>query len=125
MRMSTQNIGSINRVFDIIEQLQKMNGAGVTELSDRLNMPKSTVHSHLKTLYERGYVDRDADGSYHPGLQFLALGGTVREYRTIFKLVRPLMMDLADETGESVTYFIENNGKLVVVGSSMGENAIK
>lgn len=123
--MTASTIGSINRAFDIIEHIQMVDGAGVTELAGQLGMPKSTVHSHLTTLRDRGYVSKDEDGTYRLSLQFLVLGGSVRERRTIYGLVQPLLEELAQETGEGVSYIVEHNGKLVFVGTAHGEDAIK
>lgn len=123
--MSTPPIRSVDRLFDIVEQVQKMNGAGVTVLATELGMPKSTVHSHLKTMERRGYVTKEADGTYHLSLQFLVLGGAVRSNRTIHRLVTPLMRDIAEETGESVSFIAEHRGGLVFVGSESGEHAIE
>lgn len=124
-KMSSPTIRSVNRVFDIIERVQMNGGAGITELATELDMPKSTVHSHLKTLRDRGYVTKDPDDTYHLSLQFLVLGGTVREHRTIHRHVQSLLDSLAMETGESASYLVEHNGNLVLVGSEQGEDAIR
>jgi DNA-binding IclR family transcriptional regulator len=34
----------------IVETLRELDGAGVTELSNELNLPKSSVHNYLSTL---------------------------------------------------------------------------
>lgn len=123
--MTSTTLRSIDRLFDIIEHIQMVDGAGVTEVATELDMPKSTVHSHLNTLRQRGYVTKDPDEQYHLSLQFLVLGGSVREHRTIYKLVEPLLYELAQETGEGASYIVEHNGRLVFVGSAHGEDAIK
>lgn len=123
--MTKTRLQTIDRLFDIIEQIQVSKGSGVTALAQELDMPKSTVHSHLSTLEARGYVEQGTEGKYHLTLQFFALGASVRDYRTIYWNVRPLLMDLAEETGESVSYIVETNGRLVFVGTELGEDAIQ
>ncbi|WP_228546259.1 helix-turn-helix domain-containing protein [Halegenticoccus tardaugens] len=45
-------------------------GARVTELSEQLEMPSSTVHAHLSALKRHGFVRNEGD-IYVLGLKFL------------------------------------------------------
>jgi len=66
---NTASVGATERSFRIIEQLGER-GGGVSELAESLSISKSTVHNHLQTLRELGYVVQDGD-EYRLGLQFL------------------------------------------------------
>ncbi|APE96223.1 IclR family transcriptional regulator [Halodesulfurarchaeum formicicum] len=123
--MAHAPIRAVDRLFDIVEAIQVRNGAGVSELADALDMPKSTIHGHLATLRDRGYLEQDETNDYHLSLQFLTLGGAVRQQRTIYGHVEPLLAELAEETGESVNYVVESQGKLVFVGSVSGKDGIR
>ena len=61
-------IASVTRALDIVEALWTLEGAGVTELADYLDMSKSTVHSHLATLDRKGYAVAE-EGIYRLGLR--------------------------------------------------------
>ncbi|MDZ7849526.1 MAG: IclR family transcriptional regulator [Halodesulfurarchaeum sp.] len=123
--MAHAPIGAVDRLFDIIETIQVRDGAGVSELAEELDMAKSTVHGHLATLKERGYLVQDEASRYHLSLTFLTLGGAVRQVRTIYSHVEPLLAEIASETGESVNYVIESQGKMTFVGSVLGEEGIR
>ncbi|UWG50921.1 DNA-binding transcriptional regulator, IclR family [Halalkaliarchaeum sp. AArc-CO] len=123
--MSRNGIRAIDRMFDIVEHIQYVDGAGVSKLAEDLGMAKSTIHSHLSTLERRGYVVQDEDNSYHLSLRFFVLGGIVREKRTAYRHVRPLLKEIAEETGESVTYVVESDGKMVFMGNERGEEGIQ
>ncbi len=123
--MTQAPIGAIDRMFDIVETVQVLDGAGVSELAAELDMAKSTVHAHLRTLVERGYVVQDADGTYHLSLSFLTLGGSVRQSRTVYERVEPLLAELAEETGETVNYVVESRKQLTFVGSVAGQDGIR
>lgn len=123
--MSRNGIQAIDRMFDIIEHIQHIEGGGVSTLAEDLGMAKSTVHSHLSTLERRGYVVQDGDNRYHLGLRFFVLGGMIREKRTVYRHVQPLLKEVAEETGESVSYIVEADGKMVFVGSERGEEGIQ
>ena len=122
--MGTPNLTSIERLFEIIEVLKSGHGATGTEISEKLDMPTSTIHSHLNTLHEEGYLDKNEQGEYYLGYSFLEIGGSVRQSRTIFEQVRPILMDLAKETGEAISYIIEQNGYGFLVANRRGENAL-
>lgn len=122
--MGVQNkVDSDDRLFDIIEALVSREGAGVTELAEVLEMPKSTVHVHLSTLNERGYVVKD-DGTYHASMRFLDLGGSVRRYRTVADTVSPKLREIAEETGENVWYLVEEGGRAVFASNARGRYAV-
>lgn len=57
----------------------------MTELADTLDLAKSTVHSHLQTLVDLGYVVRE-DGTFQLGLQFLGLGERVRAHQNHYEV---------------------------------------
>ncbi|AUX10153.1 IclR family transcriptional regulator [Halalkaliarchaeum desulfuricum] len=123
--MTRNGIQAIDRMFDIIEHIQYVEGAGVSTLAEDLNMAKSTIHSHLSTLERRGYVVKDDDNQYHLGLRFFALGATVRQKRTIYHHVQPLLEEIAEETNESVNYVVETDGKMVFAGIGRGKEGIR
>lgn len=123
--MGNKHIKSIHRVIDIIEEIQVNRGSRIKDLAQTLDMNKSTIHTHLATLQNRGYVTKNSDDEYHLDFQFFVLGGGVRDYRSIFNDVRPILLDIANETGEIVSYVIESNGKMIFLADELGENAIR
>lgn len=118
-------VGSDERVLDIIEALKRRTTAGVTELAEEVEMPKSTVHVHLSTLKDRGYVVQNDDRRYRLGLQFLDIGMEVRETQEMYDEVVPKLDEIADETNEKVWWVVEENGKAVFLAKSLGSRAIR
>lgn len=116
-------VKTTQRSLDIIETLREMDGARLTELADRLELPNSTVHSHLSTLVERDYVLKDGD-VYRVGLRFLELGEHARTRRKIYERAKPEIDELAAETGEVASVLVEEGGWGVYLYSSRGENAV-
>ncbi len=123
--MAQAPIRAVDRLFDIIETIQVQDGAGVSELASELDMAKSTIHGHLSTLKNRGYLEQDATNRYYLSLNFLTLGGSVRQKGTVYGHVEPLLAEIAHETGESVNYVVESQGDLAFVGSVLGEEGIR
>jgi len=107
----------------IIEQIRETGGAGVTELARRTDLHKSTVHSHLRTLVQCGYLVKE-DDVYRLSLRFLAHGGRVRNDMEIYQGGVSVIRNLASESGELANLGGEENRKLVVIFMTEGENAV-
>lgn len=118
-------IGSGERMFDIIEALKMHTAAGVTELAETVDMPKSTVHVYLSTLKKRGFVVQDDTQQYRLSLQFLDIGMMIRETQAMYDEVVPKLDELAAETEEKVWWIVEENGKAVFLAKSQGSHAIQ
>ena len=118
-------VGSDERVLDIIEALKRQQTAGVTELAEAVGMPKSTVHVHLSTLKDRGYVVQNDDHQYRLSLQFLDIGMEVRETQEMYDEVVPKLDEIAEETNEKAWWVVEENGKAVFLANSSGSRAIR
>lgn len=116
-------IKSDEKAFNIIDHLQAMDGAGVSELARATGIPKSTVHIHLKTLERHGYVVNRED-HYEIGLRFLDLGMYARENLDLYHAARPKIDELAEETGEQAWCLVEENGLGVYIAGAIGERAV-
>ena len=114
-----RTIKSLCTAFDIVDELIERDGAGVTELSDALGYSKTTVHTHLSTLSERGYVTRDADG-YRASLGFLTTGNRVRENFDLYRYGRSVANSLAESTGEVVHLAVEEDQMVHFVHATRG-----
>lgn len=110
--------------FAIVEALEELDGAGVVELADHLDMAQSTVHAHLSTLAALEYVVKD-EGEYRLGLKFLQHGIYARNSQDFFEAAQPEVDFLAQKTGEVVWLYTEEYGRGVVLYKSTGENAME
>lgn len=92
-----RKIESVRTVFRILEQLADRDGAGVTELAAEVGVAKSTIHDHLSTLREMGYVIRK-DEQYYLSLRFLNFGRYVRNRTNLYESIEEDIQRIADET---------------------------
>lgn len=120
----SNTIKSVGKSFDIIERLQELNGATIAELAADLDLPKSTVHSHLATLRERGYIVKNGN-VYYTGLLFLNLGTKARKRHSFFSKVKPKMERLAQETNERTQLMIEEHGRGIYVYRAHGSHGVQ
>jgi IclR family acetate operon transcriptional repressor len=97
--MST--VQSVERAFAVLRSLSS-GPAGVTELADRVELPKSTVSRLLSTLEELGAVEQiEAGGNYRIGAGMLDLVASAQPGRTLIASARPQLLELARTTGEA------------------------
>ena len=122
-KQANNPVKSIVTTFDIVQALRRLDGAGVTELANELDLPKSSVYNYLSTLEQEEYVVK-RDGKYHLGLRFLDLGRYVRERDDLYETARPELESIAEETGELVNLLVEEHGQGVYVCRVRGDQAV-
>lgn len=110
--------------FLILDRLKELDGAGVTELAEHLDLPKSTVHSYLSTLYQEEYVVKESD-NYYVGSKFLDFGIYARDRQSIYDIAKPEVDRLAEETGNYANLLIEEHGRGVYLHRADGNRAVK
>ncbi|SFC29197.1 transcriptional regulator, IclR family [Halobiforma haloterrestris] len=120
----SDGIQAVDRAFDIVESLNDLDGAGVSELADHVDLPKSTVHNHLKTLERAEYVVRDGD-EYRTSLKFLQLSETARTQQELYRVARSEVDQLAEKTGEISALMTEEHGRGVFLYRSRGSEAAR
>jgi DNA-binding IclR family transcriptional regulator len=94
-------VQSIARAFDVLGALAEGPG-GVTEIADRVRLPKSTVARMLASLAQEGAVEQvPGDTSYRLGPRLGALAAGVRPTRRLVAIAHPYLVELANEAGEA------------------------
>lgn len=123
MSQNTTKVKSLETAFRIFEALDSLDQAGVTELAMETGVAKSTVHDHLSTMVESGYVIKKG-GKYRLGLKFLNFGGRKRDNMDLYRVARPELRQLAMNTGELVNLVTEERGLGVYLDLKRGEKAV-
>ena len=119
----TTPVKSVETTIEIIETIENLDGAGVSEIARSLGIAKSTVHDHLQTLAAHELVVR-RDDTYHVGLRFLDHGGHARSRNKVYSIAKPEVARLAEQTGEMANLVVEEHGLGVYIDVARGENAI-
>lgn len=119
-----KTLTSVEKTLAIIEALWKLDGAGVTELATHLGMSKSTVHIHLTTLEQKGYVAVEG-GIYDLGLRFLNFGEHVKRSQPLYEVAKPSVTDLATETDKRVFCMVEQHGLSTVICVGEGSQSVQ
>jgi len=73
------------------------------ELSERIRMPKTTTFRLVATLERAGFLIRMDNQQYCLSLKLARLGGLVRGTLSIREIARPIMLQVNQQTHETVT----------------------
>jgi DNA-binding IclR family transcriptional regulator len=94
----------LERVFGILMSIAgDAHGRSLTELSEELDTPKTSLLNLLPALTATGYLSRDGY-RYRLGPQAFALAHAIlRSHQDIASLARPLLQRLAADTDKTVT----------------------
>jgi len=94
---------SLLKSIDVLMEFSRSTPAmGVTELSARLGLPKSTTHRILATLMSRGLIEKLPHEQYALGKAIIALSQSVWVNVDIRDRAAAVARSLAEETRESV-----------------------
>lgn len=116
-------VKSDETLLSIIDYLREVDGAGVTEIANHLELAKSTVYDHLTTMCEYGFTVKRGK-RYHLGLQFFSYGQYVRNRLEIYDAAKPVVDRLVEETGEMVWLIGHENGRMMYLYGHAGDTDI-
>lgn len=107
-------VQSLDRALDLLAHLSAVDGATLTELARRANMPASSVYRTLSTFEKHGVVENDeAEQRWFIGAEAFRLGATFLRRTNLPERAGPVLRALVDETGETANLGIEREGQVV------------
>lgn len=94
-------VKSLQKAMEILNYFTEKPVLGVTEISERFGVYKSTAHNILSTLKAMEYLEQDEEtGKYRLGIQIFNLSKAMGDTYAITKIAMPYMQELANQTGE-------------------------
>jgi IclR family acetate operon transcriptional repressor len=110
----TKVLNGSDRVLAILNLLGSFpEGVGVNELARLLNSPRSSVHRALGALRRAGLVEQDRNSHYRLGYGLLKLAFSYYDGLDEVGHVRPVLVALAAEFGETTHYAILDRTEVV------------
>jgi len=103
-------VQSAERIFGVLETLAETGPMGLTNLSAKLELHKSTVHRLLLSLICMGYVKQEEEtGKYMLTFKIVGLSEKVLSRVDVVSLIHPLIAELAIGCRE-IVHFVERRG---------------
>jgi len=95
---------SVQRILAVFESFSRTrNSLTLQEIADRIDLPKSTAFRIVQSLEEAGYLVRLESQQYCLSFRFTRLAGLVKSTVDIREIARPVMVELAEQTRETIT----------------------
>lgn len=110
----SQYISTTKRSLEILETVHELGGAKSTTLVEVLDVARSTVHKHLHTLCEEGYLVKE-DEVYHLSLKLMMLGSQAQYRKPEYAVARDTVSEIAAEVDAEVDFSVEEHGRIYTV----------
>lgn len=119
-------IQSVERALKILDLFDEYTSElKITEISEKMGLHKSTVHSLLKTLQEHSYISQNPeDGKYRLGLKLAERGNVVISHMDITKTAKNYLLGLSAKTKQTVHLGILDGREGVYIDKVEGEQSI-
>lgn len=97
-------VRAVQRALSILDAFDQDHvSMSLNEISARIQISKATVFRLVQTLERSGLLVRLDNMEYTLSLKIVRLAGLVRSTISVRELVRPAMLRLTEETGETIT----------------------
>lgn len=118
-------IQSVDRALKILDLFdEQTTELRITEISQRLQLHKSTLHSLLLTLKKHGYIEQDSDsGKYRLGMKLLERGQLLLQTMDIRTVARRTLNEISRQTGQTTHLVIRDEQDGVYIDKVEGEKA--
>src|SRR3989442_607532 len=106
----------VHRIACVLRTFGNQGLLGITDLANATGLPKSTTHRLVTALVNEGLLVQDEDShKYALSLRVTALGASILSSHTVRKSARPLLMELRDQTHESVHLAVLEGLEAVII----------
>lgn len=94
-------VGRALAIFDAFDNQHL--SLSLQEIAERIRMPKTTAFRLVNTLERAGFLVRMDNQQYCLSLKIARLGGLVRSTLSIREIARPVMLQVNEQTSETIT----------------------
>lgn len=118
-----QSVERALRILDLFDEHETE--LRITEISERMQLHKSTIHSLLKTLQEQKYIDQNPEnGKYRLGMKLVERGNFVVSTIDIRQAAKEYLHDLSRKTGQTTHLGILDGQEGVYIDKVVGDKAV-
>ena len=117
---------SIERAFSVLECLAASSRPlGLTDIARAVDLNPSTTHRLIRALVVAGYVEQEPSSDhYQLGIGIAVIGQRALEHSG-YHLARPILDDLRERTGESVSLGVRRGNEVVVIEQATSPSALR
>lgn len=97
---------------------------GLADIRTATGMPTSTVQRLVRNLTDQGFLEREGD-TYRIGMKLAYWAAPATKGIEVLDLIRPLLKELRDTTGETACFFKAEQNYRVCVGIAETNHALR
>src|SRR6266536_1694491 len=106
----------VHRIASVLIAFGNRGLLGITDVANVTGLPKSTTHRLVTALVNEGLLVQDEDNhKYALSLRVTALGASILSSHIVRKAARPILMELRDQTHESVHLAVLEGLEAVII----------
>lgn len=118
-------VQAVERAFAVLAALAD-GPVGVTEVADRVHLPKSTVARLLRSLQHEGAVEQvPGETRYRVGERMALLAARLTPGASLVSLARPTLEELAAEVGEATGLGVPDGFRVHYIDQADTSNAVQ
>lgn len=119
-------LSSLTNALDLLSELATVPNMGVTELSQKLGLGKSSVFRMLYTLEQKGFVQKVEDSRYSLGIKAAIIGRAADNQLNNFKVIHYIVEELAKKTSVAAYLCIlATDCSMIFADSAFGDSPLQ
>lgn len=124
--MAESSTRTVERALVLLGVVCDAGSLSLTDAARRADLSASTALRLLRTLEGTGFVRRDTEGGYRPGLRVVQLGAQALGHESLVSLAGPALDRLVELTGESVYLSVRSHdGAAVYLAMREGTHSVR
>lgn len=119
-------VNSVDRALSIVELISNhRDGLGITEIGEKLDLHKSTVHRLLQTLIYKGFVVQDNNSrNYMISFKLFEIGQRKVEGLDILEISKKHIKRLVKQVNETVHLVVRDENEVAYIDKMEADNTI-
>ncbi len=119
-------VNSVDRALSIVELISNhSDGLGITEIGEKLDLHKSTVHRLLQTLIYKGFVVQDNNSrNYMISFKLFEIGQRKVEGLDILEISKKHIKRLVKQVNETVHLVVRDKNEVAYIDKMEADNTI-
>ena len=119
-------VQSVVRALDIIQCFNSHQELGISEISEMMQLSKSTIYGLVNTLAVKGYLEQNrSTQKYHLGIKLFELGNIAHSRMDLRNEAKPFCQMLAEKWKDTVHLATQHEGEIIYIDKiNMPESVI-
>lgn len=119
-------LSSVDSALSILNLFFEREELSANEIAKLISVSRSTAFRFMVTLENRGYVTKTANGKYRLGMNVFSLGMLAYNRMELVSLAHPILMEVAEQTGETCHIAILDGGiRVIFIDKALGSSWLK